>query len=389
MTNGDGFRVAVERQYRKLRVGPEDYIRFAGLRQEEARNALRKIGLHKDDIEFLGYPDRGLMPLWNDHWSPEKPFTSRYTGVTKSPYEVAYSPGATYCGQSLLDDIKRILNDERPTDVYVTHPSDDHPDHCAASSFVTLALKQLRADGSEWAKHATLRYYLIHRGDWPVPQGIDKEDVLVPPLELADLDTSWTRRPLTASQVDLKERTILTYGTQTAMMKRFLLSFARRNELFGEIDEAKVERAPESGIRVDGQFADWRGIGAQELDPVRDSLLRDFQAGADVSSFSTCRDSENLYFRIACAKSPKPSAEFRIRIRHFSDGQGSGGSYSATIKPPFRSAPAELNSAAGGEGIELAIPLRELSYPRSIAVCIESAVAGISVDRTGYRFLDL
>ena len=389
ITNGDGFRVAVERQYRKLRVGPADYIRFAGLRQEEARSALRKLGLEKDDLVFLGYPDRGLMPLWNDHWSPEKPFASRYTQATRSPYEVAYNPGAIYCGQSLLDDIKAILRDERPTDIYVTHPSDDHPDHSAASAFVSLGLKQLRADGVDWALAAKLRYYLIHRGDWPVPQGIDKQDVLVPPLEMASLDTAWTRRPLTTPQVDLKERTILTYGTQTAMMKRFLLSFARRNELFGEIEDSQVEGAPKSGIRVDGQFADWGEIGAQALDPVRDSLIRDFQASADIRSFSACRDAQNLYLRIACAKAPKPSAEFRVRIRYFSGGRGAGGSYLATIKPPLRATPAELESASGEEGIELAIPLRDLSYAKSIAVSLESSVAGIAVDRTGYRFFDL
>ena len=389
LTNGDGFRVAVERQYRKLRVEPADYLRFAGLRQQEARAALGKLGLTSRDITFLGYPDRGLMALWNHHWSPERPYTSLYTGASRSPYKVAFNPGAAYCGQTLLEDLKRVLRNERPTDVYVTHPSDDHPDHCAASAFVHLAMKQLAEEGESWAKAAQLRYYLVHRGDWPVPQGIDKDDVLVPPIEMAELDTAWTRRPLTNSQVDLKERAILTYGSQTAVMKRFLVSFARRNELFGTLEEAQVHRSPECGIRIDGQFDDWEGIRPAALDPVRDSLLRDFQAGADIRSISACRDAQNLYLRVEAMKEAKPSTEYRLLIRYFGRDGGSGGSYTARVRPPSRSVPAELNAATGAHGVEVAIPLRDLSYARSLALSVETNVAGIHVDRTGYRFLNL
>ena len=51
----------VERQFRKLSVGPQDYVRFAGLRQQESYRALAPLGLDARQIVFLGYPDRGLM----------------------------------------------------------------------------------------------------------------------------------------------------------------------------------------------------------------------------------------------------------------------------------------------------------------------------------------
>ena len=38
------------------------------------------------------------------------------------------------------------MRDARPTDIYITHPSDDHPDHCAAAAFVTLAFRQLKEE---------------------------------------------------------------------------------------------------------------------------------------------------------------------------------------------------------------------------------------------------
>src|SRR5262249_1750285 len=133
ITNGDGFRVAVEREFRSLKVEPKDYIQFAGIRQQETYKALKNLGVPREDVTFLGYPDRGLMPLWNDFWSPDKPFHSAYTGLDNAAYDLAFRKGAPYCGSSLLNDIKNVMRDARPTDIYVTHPSDDHPDHCAAA----------------------------------------------------------------------------------------------------------------------------------------------------------------------------------------------------------------------------------------------------------------
>ena len=66
----------------------------------------------------------------------------------------------------------------RPTLVTVTHPAEDHPDHAAAAAFVTRALQELQSDPQDrvWASKTQLRYYLIHRGDWPMPQGAHPSD---------------------------------------------------------------------------------------------------------------------------------------------------------------------------------------------------------------------
>src|SRR5262249_5938985 len=158
--------------------------------------------------------------------------------------ELAYHPGAVYCGEELLNDISAILRDAKPTDVFVTHPSDDHPDHSAASAFVTLALKRFQNLNVAWAKNCDLQYYLVHRGDWPVPQGLQKTDYLVPPSEMTSLDTFWEARPLSSKEVSVKEQGILSYPSQTAVMKRFLVSFARQNELFGMLGDSEVPTTP-------------------------------------------------------------------------------------------------------------------------------------------------
>src|ERR1051326_3646689 len=87
LTNGDGFRVAVEREFRNLRVEPKDYIQFAGIRRQETYRGLKNLGIAHDGVTFLGYPDRGLIPLWNDFWSPDHLFRSAYTGLDNAAYE--------------------------------------------------------------------------------------------------------------------------------------------------------------------------------------------------------------------------------------------------------------------------------------------------------------
>jgi LmbE family N-acetylglucosaminyl deacetylase len=390
LTNGDGFRVGVERQFRQLNVQPSDYVQFAGVRQQETVRALGPLGLKSDDIAFLGYPDRGLLSLWNDHWSADNPFVSPYTRASHSPYAVAWRKGAVYCGQGLLDDVKDSIRAFRPTDVYVTHPNDDHIDHTAASSFVTLALQEMGRQDPAFTK-CHLHFYLVHRGDWPAPQGMYRSDSLVPPSEMLGLDTRWDKRPLTESQIDRKSASILTYESQTSVMKRFLVSFARQNELFGDLRSTKAPVVPNDLIKLDGRVGEWASIPALLLDPVNDNLLRDFQGGGDVRAVYACRDAANLYVRIDTHDAVSNRVEFRLGIRYFGDVERkeSGGFFSVRVTPGLASSESDVRSAANGSRLELAIPLRDIGYARHCALNVDSLFAGIQMDRTGYRFMDL
>jgi LmbE family N-acetylglucosaminyl deacetylase len=391
LTNGDGFRVAVERQFRQLQVEPKDYVAFADLRQHETFDALANLGLSRDKVTFLGYPDRGLLALWNENWSADRPYTSPYTKCDRSPYKLAYRQGAPYCGQSLLDDIKQILRSVHPTDVFITHPSDDHPDHSAASSFVTLALQQLKAEDKGQVADCKLHYYLVHRGDWPAPQGLYKEDALVPPSEMMSLDTSWRSLPLTEQQVDRKAKSILDYASQTAVMKRFLISFARRNELFGELHPATIPAVPSDKMGVDADVTDWTNVTPVVRDAVNDNLLRDFQGGGDIRAIYACRDAAKLYLRIDTYQPITDQVEFRLGFRYFGDAGRSeaGGSYAITLRGGRPSMPQGATVSARGNHLEIAVPLRDLGYARRMALTVDTAVAGIQIDRTGYRFLTL
>ncbi len=104
-------------------------------------------------------------------WGREKLYRSRTTDSEYSPYTNSFTTHAPYCGESLMDDIEEILRRVRPTDVYLPHPDDNHPDHYATYCFVSAALQQLDSEGESFARKIREHTYLVHRGDWPTPTG--------------------------------------------------------------------------------------------------------------------------------------------------------------------------------------------------------------------------
>ncbi len=333
ITNGDGFRISAAQEFGELSVPPKDFVRYGYLRQTEARTALGVLGIPADHVYFLGYPDRGLMPMWISHWAASNPTASAYTLADHSPYADAATLNAPYCGASLLQDIKRQMIAEQPTDIYVTHPNDDHPDHAAASVFVRTALQELKATGIGWAQTAHLHYYLVHRGDWPTPQGLHEDAALLPPGPMASLDTHWTALPLTRRDTQKKYTAIKRYRSQVEASSRFLYSFARRNEVFGTLGADNqapgLVRVPDGTLRVDGDPNDWAGQTPVALDPSGDSVMRAFQASADIVRVFACRDSRFLYLRMDMDRALSPEVAYVFTLRPILPGGGMN-----TAEPP-------------------------------------------------------
>jgi len=63
--------------------------------------------------------------------------------------------------------------------------------------------------------------------------------------------------------------------------------------------------------------------------------------------------------------------------------------YTATIHPGSTVLPADLEAKAVENRLEMAVPLREIGYSRHLAINVETSLAGLQIDRSGYRFLDL
>ncbi|MBC8100997.1 MAG: PIG-L family deacetylase, partial [Cytophagales bacterium] len=290
LTNGDGFPVAAGRALREVNISPADYVRFAEIRQRESLSAGKELGVAGKDVVFLGYPDRGLKSLWETNWSPRSLFRSPYTQHKHSPYARTYSPQTSYCGESLLKDLVRLMEQVRPTDIYVTHPADDHPDHYAAAAFAQAALRECRNGGGSdsWATRSRLRFYLVHRGDWPLPQGLHPDQPLLPPVGLAGLDTHWSVFRASSGAIRSKQRALERYVSQTEISGRFLRSFVRINEIFGEMPDCAAcpEPALPALVARQSRGADTGTPGVSARDATGDDLMRYAAPAADLTGLA-------------------------------------------------------------------------------------------------------
>jgi LmbE family N-acetylglucosaminyl deacetylase len=436
MTNGDGYRMATARRYRQLRPDAATYIRFAYDRQRETLAALGALGVRPDQVTFLGYPDGGLAAMWSSYWGPERLFTSRYTRCSTSPYRNAYRPDAPYCGQSVLRDLEAVLREFQPTDVYLPHPGDDHPDHWSAHCYAMAALERLRAeapqgdraaprligiasDRTDWVLRARVYCYLVHRGDWPVPQGEHVQSRLVPPAPLLHLDTQWETLTLSPEALAAKQRALGAYRSQMAVMGRFLRSFLRRDELFGILSPREVGTQP-AGVpaRLEGEglspgvptrreaegfpASGWGERGAAEAvyiedwdrflpviaDSAKDTLLRDINGSGDVTAIYAVVGPERLHLRLVTRKPLSPRLTYRVRLRPV-----------AGINPELSCAPIALafkkfrcsrpgvSYAYRRNSLEISIPLADLGYPRALFLGADTDAPGVTIDRIAWRIL--
>lgn len=382
VTNGDGYRLAISKAYKTLRVTPQRCIDFAYKRQQETLRAVGVLGIHKSDVTFLGYPDRGVSQLWSKCWARDRLYTSPHTRACRSPYVNSFTAHAPYCGESLLDDIQTIIRTEKPTDVYVPHPCDNHPDHYATYCFVAAAIEQLRADGD--AKDVKVHTYIVHRGDWPAPRGDHPKEVLAPPCGLVKAGTKWYSFELTPDAENRKRRAICCYKTQIAVSKSFLMSFARVNEIFGDVPIRRVLAVAAGAIKVDGNIEDWARIPPAVVDAVGDYVVAGMTRSGDVRAVYLARDNSALYIRVDCVRHVSKRIKYSINIR----GLGKTDSddvYSIAIRLDRHASPPGTIWAARANSIEIAVPLRKLSLDRSLFIQVQTKLLNLTVDNTGWR----
>lgn len=232
VTNGDGQVFAPSILDRRPRPSPQDYLRLGLRRQQESLAALRLLGVPEGDVIFLGYPDRGLLPMWLADWQTQCPFTAPYTKARADPYSNAYDPHAEYCGRNLLADLRLLLEQDRPDLILLPHPADQHPDHRALSAYVRLAVALEEKDHPDYQPR--LWGYLVHYASFPQPRGHLPQQALLPPERLKGREV-WGQLDLSPQQTALKAQAIRQYPSQVLLLGNFLPSFARRNELFTEI----------------------------------------------------------------------------------------------------------------------------------------------------------
>jgi LmbE family N-acetylglucosaminyl deacetylase len=232
MTNGDGFPAGVKKADHLSRPTAADYRRYGARRRLEAVKAMAIFGVKAREVIFLGFPDAGLACLQQKFLAGPPPYRSPFTLATHPLAGATIMPHTDFTGKDLIREIEQIIIDFRPNLVATTPPQDRHPDHSATYFFVNRALTEVRQEHPH-LKPKVLAF-LIHFGfgKWPVGQGNKAGSRLAPPKGFPDKGIHWVSLPLTPEEVAVKARAIRQYQTQMLVMGRFMLSFARSNELF-------------------------------------------------------------------------------------------------------------------------------------------------------------
>lgn len=408
VTNGDGFTVAAEEELRTGRLTPRQYVELGYIRQGETLAAMAAVGLPAQDVIFLGYPDRGVAAMWERYWDFTRPFRSRYTGTSKSPYNDSFTPEAPYCGRQLVNDIEKIILGFQPTEIVVSHPSDAHPDHWAVFAFVTYALEELRTEGFDPDRRISVWTYLVHRGDWPLPRGYHPADCLDPPRTLVGLKTRWYAYPLGPQAVSAKHTAIDRYRSQTTLMPFYLRSFIRKNELFGVLPEERAAEAASGRTRgtapaLGEAETHWWGTSPVVLDPVDDTVFRRVERSADLVSVYAAVDGDRLFLLAKARGAPSPEVQYSFLISDFG-ARGDRTFYRLTVTPPGTLA-VEVDGQTEGPrveavragcraqvtagGVELAVGLGVLEHPDRVFISVESLIGRRVVDRTEWTVLGL
>jgi LmbE family N-acetylglucosaminyl deacetylase len=245
MTDGDGYPEGVEKEDHISHPTAKDYRKYGEERRKEALLALVTLGMKEQDVIFLGFPDGGLCYLLWKFRSDPVAYTSPYTMETHPPASEMIIPQTDYNGLDLRREIAKVLADFRPNLLAVTPPEDKNPDHCATYYFVKAALNDLQRQ-SPITKTKVLTF-LIHFGQWPVSQGSGSGSRLNPPDSLPDKGAKWISLRLQPEEAKTKRKALLKYHTQMLVMGRYLMSFARANELFVVEDQGlskEMEKMP-------------------------------------------------------------------------------------------------------------------------------------------------
>lgn len=393
ITNGDGFRYAAHRQYKRLRVSWEKQMEFARLRQRESLRALSMLGVAPQNVAFLGYPDRGLQALWNDFWEPTHPYRSPFTGASYSPYENSLSFQTPYCGRAVVDDLCSLIRKQAPTHLIVPHNRDAHGDHTATFCFAMHALAELNSNGERLG--VQVLKYLVHRGTWPHPRGFHPRYELQPPISFAGMPEKWLSLPASNQAIAAKYRAVRQYRSQLNLLSRFLHSFIRKSELFSQYEPTLVRSVPSGTVYVDGQATEWpEGLGYLP-DPVRDTITRNVERGADVRSIAVCADPGYLFLRMEMHGRVVDEVRYTIRIMTCGIDRRR---IVMRLKVPEQVmvrqgkrwiASDQIICRCRGRVIELAIPRVLLDAAEQVILGAETRYRQIMVDRTAWEVLSL
>lgn len=383
LTYGDANQWSFVLYRKRPEFEPSQVEAMGEVRHDEALAATGLLGLRPDQLTFLGYPDFGTLSIWLTHWRDEPPLRSIFARATQVPYANAYQPGAPYKGEEILADLTAAIKDFRPTKVFLSHPADHNPDHMALYVFARVALWDLGFDAE---RHP----FLVHLPTWPEPRGLAPSQPLAPPAALNEVSPWWTL-PLERVQVDRKLAALKAHRTQYDSNVRYLDSFIRANELFGDypdvhldVDDAALGSEPpqQTDVLAPEELTDterasfigveWRTVRRTDTDlTLSVTLSRPLAKGVGLSAYLFGYRPDRPY-----AEMPKIHVEV-------------GELATAVYDQSRKLADPGVGVSRGARDIELRVPLALLGAPVRAFIYARTYLGDLPLDSAAWRVLDL
>lgn len=392
LTNGDHNQIAFIVYEKRLTFRTGEFIHMGEVRRIEAIKAMKLLGVDSKNLIFLGYPDFGTFTIFREVWANRKPSKSILTRISSVPYKENFSFGAPYKGESILADLENILRDYKPNKIFVSHPADVNVDHKAFYLFLQIALQDLEKE----IPKPKIYPYLIHCVGWPLPRHYHPQLNLQPPRKFLDSQIEWSQFQLTPEQLNKKYQATLCYKSQTSSSAFYLLSFARKNELFGNYPEIELkkqgslEKQPASFFGFSNMFSD---VGASDTSNKVDNIIE------DKVQVSYAILDDNLLIRID--KTKELSRRFSIQLYLFGYNNKTPFAlmpkiriitrhkrlkvFDARKKVESKGVHLELNS---NEAV-LKVPFKILGEPDFILTAIKTYTGVLHVDTTSFREINI
>jgi LmbE family N-acetylglucosaminyl deacetylase len=384
-TNGENNELAfIVYKKRPILLG-KDVLSMGEVRHKETLVAMNVLGLSSEKVIALGYPDYGTMEIMTKYWGvgTKKPFRGMLSRVRYVPFKDTLSPKAPYIGESILSDLKQIILDFQPTKIFVSHPADVNRDHRALYLFLRVALWDIQ----ELIKPPQVYPYIIHVIGWPKPRGFYPEKVLSVPTDLVKSEIVWNSLALDELAIGKKYLAVKQYFSQNEYAPKYLPTFVRRNEIFGDYPDVPLIKQMASEVA-------WQYIGS-----IENGFPAEAKAGRSnrISSLAYARQGNNLLVKLVL----KHSIDEKMGVSIFLLG------YHPDI--PFGEMP-KLNLLVGMDGFHVkdrrknihskeilflpkdkelvfVVPLYLLGNPDRILSVAKTSLYDLTLDETAWRVL--
>ena len=136
----------------------KEFVELGRIRRKESIKACGYLGVEEKNLIFLGYPDAGILKIFSKHWGEVPAYVDVLSRKSCVEIDGHLNPLASYKGENILNDIKKVILKVKPTKIFIPSSFDSHEDHIGSYLFCILALGELSAK----IKPAKF-FYLAHK----------------------------------------------------------------------------------------------------------------------------------------------------------------------------------------------------------------------------------